>query len=96
MNSKKLKVGGAQINNGFSGQYYLPYSIGLLFAYTLHNSKNKNKFEFTDIIYKRHSLKENITRLEECSVVLFSTYVWNEQISLAIARELKKKILPNL
>ena len=52
MNSKKLKVGGAQINNGFSGQYYLPYSIGLLFAYTLHNSKNKNKFEFTDIIYK--------------------------------------------
>ncbi len=91
MNSKKLKVGGTQINNGFSGQYYLPYSIGLLFAYTLHNSKNKNKFDFADIIYKRHSLKESVQMLEDCSVVLFSTYVWNEQISLAIAKELKEK-----
>tara|TARA_Y100000590_G_scaffold87716_1_gene98367 strand:+ start:1799 stop:3817 length:2019 start_codon:yes stop_codon:yes gene_type:complete len=91
MKSKKIKIGGAQINNGFSGQYYLPYSIGLLFAYTLHNSKNKDRFEFSDIIYKRHSLSKSTSILEDCEIILFSTYVWNEQISLAIAKELKRK-----
>ena len=43
---KKIIVGSAQINNGFSGQYYLPYSIGILQAYVLHNSKDQNFMNF--------------------------------------------------
>lgn len=90
MKTKKIKIGGVQINNGFSGQYYLPYSIGLLFTYVLNNSLNKNKFEFSEIIYKRLSLDKNIATLKNCDVILFSTYVWNEQISLAVAKKLKE------
>ena len=36
----ELKIGSVQINNGFAGQYYLPYSIGTLQAYFLKFSKN--------------------------------------------------------
>ena len=41
---KKIKVGTAQINNGFAGQYYLPYSIGVLHAYFMHNSKKYESY----------------------------------------------------
>ena len=41
--NEKIIVGSAQINNGFSGQYYLPYSIGILQAYVMHNSKKPDK-----------------------------------------------------
>ena len=40
----QLKVGSVQINNGFYGQFYLPYSIGTLYAYFLHFSKNPQKY----------------------------------------------------
>ena len=46
MKQAKIKVGATQINNGFSGQFYLPYSIGLLYAFVLHNSINPKRFEF--------------------------------------------------
>jgi len=86
----KIKVGSVQINNGFSNHYYLPYSIGLLQAYVLHNSKEPNRYDFQTTIYKRWLLNECVAKLRNQDVVLFSTYVWNENISLAIAREIKK------
>lgn len=85
-----VKVGAAQINNGFSGQYYLPYSIGLLYAFVLHNSINKERYNFNSIIYKRKLLDECFEHLKDRDVVLFSCYVWNEKISLAIAKKLKE------
>jgi len=90
MKLDKIKIGATQINNGFSGQYYLPYSIGLLYSYVLHNSKNPDKFDFNSIIYKRKLLDECVDHLRDRNVILFSTYVWNEQISLAIAKKLKE------
>ena len=90
MKQQKIKIGATQINNGFSGQFYLPYSIGLLYAFILHNSKNPKKFSFNSIIYKRKLLNECFEHLKDRDVVLFSTYVWNEKISLAIAEKLKK------
>ena len=48
---KKIKIGSVQINNGFSGQFYLPYSIGLLQAFAIHNSKDSSRFDFQTTIY---------------------------------------------
>ena len=47
----KIIVGSAQINNGFSGQYYLPYSIGILQAFVKHNSIRPDVYEFSSTIY---------------------------------------------
>jgi len=87
---KKIKVGGTQINNGFSGQYYLPYSIGLLYSFILKNSNRPDIYDFNNIIYKRHPLNFSYEYLKDREIVLFSAYVWNEKISLAIAKKLKK------
>ena len=91
--SKYINIGSTQINNGFSGQYYLPYSIGILQSYIKHNSKNPDKFKFQTTIYKRLLLNECVEKLKSQDIVLISTYVWNINISLAIGRELKKLIL---
>ncbi len=86
----KYQVGSVQINNGFSGQYYLPYSIGTLQAYFMEFSKNPKKFEFSTPIYKRLLLNECLLKLSSDDIVLFSIYVWNKNISLKIAEKLKK------
>ena len=86
----KLKIGSVQINNGFAGQYYLPYSIGTLQAYFLKFSKNPNRYKFINPIYKRLLLDECVDYLKDCEIVVFSTYVWNINISLAVAKKLKE------
>ena len=53
MVTKKINIGSAQINNGFSGQFYLPYSIGIHQAFVEHNSKRKEAYDFQSTIYKR-------------------------------------------
>ena len=87
---KKIKIGSVQINNGFSGQFYLPYSIGLLQAFVLHNSQDPTRFDFQTTIYKRWLLDECVKKLKNQDIVLFSVYVWNLQISVRIAEEIKK------
>ena len=86
----ELKIGSVQINNGFAGQYYLPYSIGTLQAYFLKFSKNPNRYKFINPMYKRLLSDECVDYLKDWEIVLFSTYVWNINISLKIAQELKK------
>ena len=87
---KKIKIGSVQINNGFSGQFYLPYSIGLLQAFAIHNSKDSSRFDFQTTIYKRWLLNKCVNKLKSQDIILFSVYVWNLQISLKIAEEIKK------
>ena len=41
-----VKIGLVQINNSFSGQNYLPYSIALLQTYVQEFSPNPGRFEF--------------------------------------------------
>jgi hypothetical protein len=84
------KIGLVQINTSFSGQNYFPYSAGLLQAYAQAHCSNIAEYEFIDIIYNRIPVDVAVNHLKDCDVVGFSTYVWNEQISLRIASELRK------
>ena len=68
--NKKIIVGSAQINNGFSGQYYLPYSIGILQAYVLHNSKRPELYQFSSTIYKRLLLMK-VLKIKKFSYSIF-------------------------
>lgn len=87
----KIKLGMVQINNSFSGQNYLPYSLGFLQGYSQRHHKDINKFEFLLPIYKRIPVKAAVERLLHADMVFFSTYVWNIRISLEIARQVKQK-----
>lgn len=89
LTGKKVKVGLVQIGNSFSGQYYLPYSIGILQVYAQKYLKNPDDFEFLMPIYNRIKIAAAINRFKNADIVCFSTYLWNFNLSIAIARELK-------
>jgi radical SAM superfamily enzyme YgiQ (UPF0313 family) len=87
---RPLKIGLVQINNSFSGQNYLPYSIALLQTYVQKFSPNPARYEFLTPLYKRIRIADAVEQLKEADLVGFSTYVWNGRISLEIARRLKE------
>ena len=88
--SKKTKVGMIQINNSFSGQNYLPLSLGLLYSYASFHVEDIERFEFIDPIYKRTRVKDAVDQLRDADIAAFSVYVWNHNLSLAIAKKLKE------
>ena len=44
------------------------------------------------MIYKRDSISRIIDQIILSRIVIFSTYVWNINISLEIAKQIKEKI----
>ena len=92
---RKIKIGMVQVNNSFSGQNYLPLSLGFLVSYSEFHCKNYNDFEFLNPIYKRVPVKEAVEQYEDCDIVAFSVYVWNNNISMRIAKVLKE-VNPNI
>ncbi len=84
-----LTVGLVQINNSFSGQNYLPYSVALLQTYVQRFAADPARFHFLPPLYKRLRIADAVEALKDADVVGFSTYVWNGRISLEIARRLK-------
>jgi radical SAM superfamily enzyme YgiQ (UPF0313 family) len=86
---RPLKVGLVQINNSFSGQNYLPYSIALLQTYVQKFAPDPGRYAFLTPLYKRVRIADAVEALKDADLVGFSTYVWNGRISLEIARRLK-------
>ena len=91
----KIKIGTVQVNNSFSGQNYLPLSLGFLVSYAEFHCKNFEDFEFLNPIYKRVPIKEAVEQYKDCDIVAFSVYVWNNNISMRIAKALKE-VNPNI
>jgi radical SAM superfamily enzyme YgiQ (UPF0313 family) len=89
--SGSLVVGLVQINNSFSGQNYLPYSVACLRSYIEAHAPDKSRYQFLPLIYKRIPIDQIVARMKDADVVGFSAYVWNANISLEAARRLKKE-----
>ena len=83
------RSGLVQINNSFSGQNYLPYSVALLQTYVQKFAPIPAATQFLPPLYKRVRIADAVEALKDADLVGFSTYVWNGRISLEIARRLK-------
>ncbi len=87
---RTVKVGLVQINNSFSGQNYLPYSLACLRSYIEAHAPEPVRYQFLPLIYKRLPIRHIVDRMQGADVVGFSTYVWNANISLETARRIKE------
>lgn len=74
---------------------YLPYSVGILWSYSLTNDFIKNNLELDRLVYKRESIKELAIELSKNDIVAFSTYVWNRNYNFTLAQKIKE-INPNV
>jgi hypothetical protein len=69
--------------------YYLPYSIGCIWAYCQSLDFIKKNYELNQIIWKREDIVDTAERLKNDSVVGFSTYVWNRRYNLELSKLVK-------
>ena len=94
-----LKIGLVQISIGLawsqpgsnepSTEYeLLPYSVGLIASYAKQNAKEQHEFSFP--VFSRVAVSEAVEKLIGNDLVAFSLYVWNVNLSLKIAAELKR------
>lgn len=88
---KKTRVALVQINNSFSGQNYLPYSVGILQGYAEKYAKHPERFEFGLPVYKRESISSILKQVAGADFAFFSAYVWNINISIEVARRIKQE-----
>ncbi len=91
MGTKKIKIGLVEIGDSFGEQYYFPYSIGILRAYAEQILASTGNYEFLPIIYKRSSTEKYIENLAAADIIFYSTYLWNFNMSLEIARIIKRE-----
>ncbi|MBI4151870.1 radical SAM protein [Candidatus Woesearchaeota archaeon] len=82
-------IGLVQINSSFANQSYLPYSVGILQAYAQTHLQHPEQFQFLIPVYKRCPVAQALKELESADAVFFSVYVWNINLSLAIAKAFK-------
>jgi len=87
---KVINIGLIQINNSFSGQNYLPYSIACLASYVQAHAPNPSRYRFLPLVYKRQPVHQIVERITDADIIGFSTYVWNANISLEVARRIKR------
>jgi radical SAM superfamily enzyme YgiQ (UPF0313 family) len=70
--------------------HYLPYSVGVLWAYVNQFESIKSNYQLEDLIWRRDNIEETVSKLSTCDIVGFSTYVWNKNYNYALARRLKE------
>jgi putative methyltransferase len=75
--------------------YYLPYTVGCLWAYAKTHETIDSNLKLNKLIWRRDNVDEVVSNLQHDKVVAFSCYVWNKNYHYAIAKKLKE-VNPNI
>lgn len=70
--------------------YYLPYSVGTLWAYCDQFKEINSKFELGHYVWRRDQIDRTVELLKDQHVIGFSVYLWNAQYCQALSEKLKQ------
>jgi len=91
MNKKKVSLIQVNFQTGPSSlnSFHLPYTVGCLWAYAQTQLDIANEYELNQMIWRRDPVDQVVSQLKNDSVVGFSTYVWNLQYNLHLAKKIR-------
>ena len=84
-----------QCQESYGNSIYLPYSSGILWAYSRQFKEIKDNYTLADIFFEKLPIDDYLNKIVDPDVVLFSNYGWNTSYHISIAKELKK-LYPNV
>lgn len=94
MSDQKQKISFVQVNFQLGptelNSYHLPYTVGCLWAYARSQSDICERYELNQLIWKRDAIDDVVVKLQNDTLVGFSTYVWNLQYNLHLAQRLRQ------
>ena len=70
--------------------YYLPYSAGVIWSYAKADPTVAEKFECTEMIWRRDAVEDVAQKICNNDIIAFSTYVWNHQYNYTVARRVRE------
>jgi len=70
---------------------YLPFVSGLLQAYAQTDALIARHYAFMPFLFHRDDPEHILAAYENPAVAAFSVCMWNEQLCLAVAREVKRR-----
>ena len=80
-----------EFNVLMEGSAYLPLVSGLLRCYAETKPVLQERYEFMPFLFYRDRLASIVNRYENPGVAAFSCSMWNEQINLRVAEEVKRR-----
>ena len=79
------------INYNNEQNYWLPYSVGCLWAYANQFDDIQQTVELQELIFRREPIANIIDRMEPPDACGFSCYAWNEKWNLNAAQAIKER-----
>lgn len=80
-----------QPNFLYSNSAHMPYAAGAVAAYALKNEQIKNACRLKKIYFLREDIDRVAGEVEDPYLAGFSTYVWNFEYNVALAKKIKEK-----
>lgn len=88
---KKIYFIQAEITSGPINEHYLPFSVGCIWAYANQFTEIQDNFLLADVIWRRDRQQDVLAKIKDPDIVGFSTYVWNHNWNLTLAKKIKQQ-----
>ena len=85
------KVWLAQLTRTKNNAIFLPYSVGTIAAYAWQFPEIKQNYSLQDFILFMDSIDEICAKIDDAYLVAFSSYMWNVDYNISIAKRIKEK-----
>lgn len=81
-----------EMPDGVDKEYlFFPYSVGCIWAYANSHKEVKNNFTLKEFFVRKEDPKKIVDSLEDPKMFGFSSYVWNINYNLHLAKMVKEK-----